>query len=57
MLVEDTSHTCQQYLSNSRGGDSLDHRAKIYHNLVLRVKLWLAVWWITETEKEGVLQP
>ena len=39
MLMEDTERTCAQYLSTSRGEDSLDNRAKIYHSLVLRVKL------------------
>ena len=33
------------------------HRAKIYHNLVLQGKLWYEVWWITERDKGGLLQP
>ena len=48
--------TCAHYLSTSRGGDYLDHRAKIYHRLMLQGKLRLAVRWITEGDKGGVFQ-
>ena len=57
MLMEDTARTCAQYLSTSRGEDSLEHRAKIYHSLVLWGKLQSAVCCITEREKRGVIQP
>ena len=40
MLVEYIARTCEQYLSTRWGGGSPDHRAKIYHSLVLLVKLW-----------------
>ena len=33
------------------------HRVKTHHSLVLRGKLRTAVWWITERETGGVLQP
>ena len=56
ILVEDMGHTYAQYLSTIRGGDSLEHRAYIYHSLVLRGKLRLAVRWITDREKGGVFQ-
>ena len=51
MLVKDSSRTCAHYLSTSRGGGSPEHRSKIYHSLVLRGKLQLAVCWIMEREK------
>ena len=57
ILVEDTAHTCAHYLSNTRGEDSSDHMANIYHSLVLRGKMCLAVFWMTEREKGGVLHP
>ena len=57
MMMEDTARTCGQYLSTSRGGDSPEHRAEIYHSLVIQVKLQLAVWCITYSEKGGVIQP
>ena len=56
MLVEDKFRTCDQYLSTSRGGDSPDRRDKIYRSLVIWGKLRLAVQWITDREKGGVLQ-
>ena len=39
MLVEDTARTCEKYLSTSRGEDPPEHRANIYHSLVLGEKL------------------
>ena len=57
MMVEDTTRTYAQYLSISRGGYYPDYRAKIYHILVIRVKLQLTVRWITNREKGRVLQP
>ena len=43
ILVENTARNCMQYLSTSKGEDSLAHRAKIYHRLVLRGKLQSSV--------------
>ena len=39
MMLEDTARTCVQYLYTRRGYDSLEHRTKIYHSLVLWEKL------------------
>ena len=57
MLVGDTARTCAQYLSTRKGEDSLKNRAKIYHSLVLRVKLRSAVIWATNRQKGGVFHP
>ena len=43
MLAEDTARTYAQYLSTSRGENSLENRAKIYHSLVLCGKIRLSV--------------
>ena len=56
MMVEDTAHTFNNYLSTIQG-DSLEQRATIYHNLVLWGKLRLVVSWITEREKVWVIHP
>ena len=39
MLAEDTVHTCAQYFSTSRGEDTPENRAKIFHSLVLWEKI------------------
>ena len=57
MLAEYTARTCAQYLSTSRGEDTLEHRAKIFHSLVIRGKLRSSVRWITNRDKCGVFQP
>ena len=57
MLMEDTSRTCVQYLSTSRGGYYPEHRAKIYHILVLQGKIQSTVRSIMEREKGGLFQP
>ena len=57
MLAEDTARTCVQYISASRGEDTTEHRAKIFHSLVLREKLHSAVQSIMESEKGGVFHP
>ena len=48
MLVEDTLHTCAQYLTAARKEEYTDYRAKTFHSLVLRGKLRTVVRWITE---------
>ena len=55
MLVEDTLHTCAEYLTVARIEDTADHRAQTFHSLVLRGKLRTVVRWITERETGGVL--
>ena len=57
MLVEDTARTCAQYLSTIRGEDYPEHRAKIYHSLVLQGKLQSVLRWITDRGKGGVFKP
>ena len=57
MLVEETLRTCAQYLTAACREESEEHRANIFHNLVLRRKLRTAVRWITERKTRGVLQP
>ena len=57
MLVEDTLRTCAQYLTTARREDSEEHRDQNFHSLVLRGKLRTTVWWITERDTGGVLQP
>ena len=54
MLAEDIARTYAQYLSTSRGQDTPEHRAKIYHRLVLQVNPCSDVQWITERETCGV---
>ena len=48
MLAEDKARTFTQYLFTSRGEDTAEHRAKIFHGLVLWVKLSSAIRWITD---------
>ena len=57
MLVEDTLRPSTQYLTAVRREETVEHRAKTFHGLVLCGKLRTAVRWITEREKGGVLQP
>ena len=55
MLVEDTLRSSTHYLTAVRREETAEHRAKIFHGLVLRGKLRMAVRWITEREKGRVL--
>ena len=55
--MEETLRTCTQYLTAVRREDYEEHRAKTYHSLVLQGKLRMAVRWITERDKGGVIQP
>ena len=48
MLVEDTLRSSTQYLAAVCRKETAEHRAKTFHGLVLRGKLWTAVRWITE---------
>ena len=57
MLVWDTLRSCEDYLTAARREETAEHRAHIYHSLVIRGKLRSAVRWITERETGGVLQP
>ena len=57
ILAEDTARNCMQYISISRGEDTPEHWAKIYHSLVLWGKLCSAVRWIADKDKGGVFQP
>ena len=57
ILAEDTARTSEQYLATNRGEDSLEHRAKIFHSLVIRGKIRSSVRWITNREKFGFFQP
>ena len=57
MLVEDTLRACRDYITLARREETVEHRAQMYHSLVLRGKLRTTVWWITERETGGVLQP
>ena len=57
MLVEDTLRSSAQYLTAVRQEETAEHRAKTFHGLLLHGKLRMAVRWITEREKEGLLQP
>ena len=56
MLVKDTLRLCEEYLTVARREETAEHQAQTYHRLVLRGKLRMAVRWITEREKGGVLQ-
>ena len=56
MLVKETDHTCNQYLSKARRDNSEEHRAKTFHSLVLRGKLRTVLQWITERKEGGVMQ-
>ena len=55
MLVEDTLHTCAEYLTVARREETAEHRTQMYHSLVLRGKLRTAVRWITEREMGSIL--
>ena len=55
MLVEDTLHTCVEYLTIARREETAQHRAQTFHSLMLRGNLLTAVRWITERETDGVL--
>ena len=57
MIVEDTLHTCTEYLTVSQRDESAEHQAQTLHILVLGGKLRMAVRWITERETGGFLQP
>ena len=57
MMAEDTARTCIQYLTTNMDEDSKEHRAKIFHRLVIRSNLCSAVRWITDREKGGISQP
>ena len=57
MLVGDTLRSCEEYLTAAWREETAEHRAQIYHSLVLCGKLRSAVRWITERETGGVLQP
>ena len=57
ILVEDTLRSSTQYLTTVCREETVEHRAKTFHGLVLRGKLRTAVRWITEREKGGVLLP
>ena len=57
ILAEDTERTCAHYLYTSRGEDSPEHHAKIYHSLVLCGKLHSEIIWITDRDKGGVVRP
>ena len=57
MLVEDTLRSSTKYLTAVRREETVEHRSKTFHVLVLRGKLRTAVRWIMEREKGGVLQP
>ena len=48
MMVEETLHTCAQYLTSARREESEEHRDKTYHSLVFQGKLRMLVRWITE---------
>ena len=53
MLVEDTLRSSTQYLTAVHREETVEHRAKTFHGMVLRSKLWTTVRWITEREKGG----
>ena len=53
---EYSMHLCTVSI-HQQGEDSPEHRAKIYHSLVLRRTLQSEVCCITEREKGGVIQP
>ena len=55
-MVEETLHTCAQYLTAACREESREHRAKTYHILVLQGKMRTAVMSITKQEMGGVLQ-
>ena len=57
MLVEDSLRSSTQYLTTVRREETVEHKAKTFHGLVLRGKLQTAVRWITDREKGGVLLP
>ena len=57
MFFKDTLRSCEGYLTVARREETTEHRAQTYQSLVLRGKLWTAIWWITERETGGVLQP
>ena len=53
MMVEDTARMCKKNLSASRYDESEEHRARIFHGLVLRGEIRTAVLWVTEHKKRG----
>ena len=57
MIVKDNQRMCAEYLTVSRREELAEHRAQKFHSLVLQGKLQMAVRWIIEREKGGVLQP
>ena len=57
MLVEDTLRSSAQYLTSVQQEETVEHRTKTFHGLVLRGKLRTPVRWITESKRGGVLQP
>ena len=48
MLVEDTLHTCTEYLTVAWREEMAEHREQTFHSLVFCGKLRTAVRWITE---------
>ena len=48
MLVEDTLHSCAEYLTVAQKEEMEEHQAQIFHIMVLHGKLWTLVRWITE---------
>ena len=57
ILVEDTLQACMEYLNIAWRKETAEHRAQTYHSLVICGKLRMMVWWITNRETGGVLQP
>ena len=57
MLVEDTLRLCVEYLTVAQREKTAEHLAQIYHSMVFRGKLRMAVLWITKRETGVVLQP
>ena len=56
MFLEYTLRTCAEYLTFTQREETSEHRAQIFHRLVLCGKLWMEVRWITERERGEVLQ-
>ena len=57
MMVKETAPTFRQYLSKAGQDVSKEHWEKMFHSLVLQRKLQAEVRWITESKKDGVMQP
>jgi hypothetical protein len=57
MLVEETLRSMESHLSFKQGSTTAEQRTKTFHQKVLRGNIRVAVRYLTEREKGGILYP